>query len=209
MALGIKTGGRKAGTPNKATVERRLQIARGLEDARNHGRPLAKDRLGELLDLAFEMMTANQPCPARCMGANGGAQNGMDHQEFAAWFDRAAYVAQALAKYESPQLRAVAVAHTPISRPPAYDLTRLSERQLQQLKRLLVLASPSTLAYADPQKVANGGSIKRNEMGCDRTKPLVSDCGVSRSAGLVGGVQTGSPAAAAPSLMRRNGRRAA
>ena len=38
---GMKTGGRVRGTPNRATVEKRLEIARQLDDARNHGRPLA------------------------------------------------------------------------------------------------------------------------------------------------------------------------
>jgi hypothetical protein len=44
---GMKTGGRVKGTPNRATVQKRLQIARQLDDARNHGRPLAKDRIQE------------------------------------------------------------------------------------------------------------------------------------------------------------------
>jgi hypothetical protein len=47
MARGTKTGGRKAGTPNRATVERQEMAARALDNAKAKGRPLAKVLAGQ------------------------------------------------------------------------------------------------------------------------------------------------------------------
>jgi hypothetical protein len=88
----MKTGGRVRGTPNRAMVEKRLQTARQLDDARNYAKPLAKDRLDELLRVAFEMMPATKPITPNPAPA-GSKELGRcgNVAEFGAWFDRAAY----------------------------------------------------------------------------------------------------------------------
>jgi hypothetical protein len=58
---------------------------------------------------------------------------------FLIWFDRTFQVARELTKYQSSQLKALAVAHTPISRPPV-DLSRLYT--------ILKVAGPSNVAGA-------------------------------------------------------------
>jgi hypothetical protein len=50
--------------------------------------------------------------------------------DYIAWFERAASVAKALAPYQSPQLKALAVAHT--MRPSPIDLSRLTNKQGRQ-----------------------------------------------------------------------------
>lgn len=110
---GMKTGGRLRGTLNRATVEKRLEIARQLDDAKNRGKPLAKDRLDELLSVAFDMMAATKPVTADIITkARAGGDDKLGEwnvEEFGAWFDRAAYVAKELAKYQSPTFKAIAV----------------------------------------------------------------------------------------------------
>ena len=115
MARGTKTGGRKAGTPNRATVERQEIAARALDNAKADGRPLAKDRLDELLGIALGAMAAHQPITkdmvkkARALGNKTVKDNRGNWGGFGEWWDRAAYAAKELAKYQSPTFKAVSV----------------------------------------------------------------------------------------------------
>jgi hypothetical protein len=115
MARGTKTGGRKAGTPNRATVERQEMAARALDNAKAKGRPLAKDRLDELLSIALSAMTARQPITkemvkkARASGNRTVKESRGDWGGFGDWWDRAAYAAKELAKFQSPTYKAVSV----------------------------------------------------------------------------------------------------
>jgi hypothetical protein len=85
-----------------------------------------------------------------------------DFTAYLGWFERAGAMAKAL-PYQSPQLRAIAVAHAPMT-PSPVDLSRLSDKQLEQLRRLIQLAGPSNIAGggraderdADPLAIAGG-----------------------------------------------------
>ena len=119
MARGTKTGGRKAGTPNRTTVERQEIAARALDNAKAEGRPLAKDRLDELLGIAMGAMAAHQPITkdmakkARALGNKTVSESRGNWGGFGDWWDRAAYAAKELAKYQSPTYKAVSV-ETPL-----------------------------------------------------------------------------------------------
>jgi hypothetical protein len=119
MARGTKTGGRKAGTPNKLTVERQREAARVLGRAKVTARPLAKDRLGELLDVALGAMQQFQPITkemverAHAIGNTKVKERKGEWRGFGSWWDRAVFAAKELAKYESPQLKAIAMVQTP------------------------------------------------------------------------------------------------
>jgi hypothetical protein len=141
-----RIGGRQKGTPNRRTLQRQIEVARRLDDARNHGKPLAKDQIGDLLGVAMDAMGHFK--------GNGGSGKVDDWPNFGAWWDRAVFAAKELAKYESPQLRAIHVAQTDL-RPPVLDLTRLSVRQLEALAQLVQLAGPVNVA-GDGAKVING-----------------------------------------------------
>jgi hypothetical protein len=122
------------------TVRAREELAREIDEARRLRRPLAKDRLEQLADIAFEEMTAR-----RETSLTGNGEAVAARAEYAAWFDRAVYAAKELAKYQSPQYRAIAVSDVTVQRPPL-NLDRLSEKQLLQLLDLIVLAGPVTVA---------------------------------------------------------------
>ena len=64
MARGRKTGGRRRGTPNKATTEKALIAARAVADANVAGKKLAKDVLEGFMLLFSEMAGHHQPTPA-------------------------------------------------------------------------------------------------------------------------------------------------
>src|ERR1700722_7246171 len=124
MARGTKTGGRKAGTPNRATVERQEIAARALDNAKAGGRPLAKGRLDGLLWIPLGAMAAHQPITkdmvkkALALGNKTVKDNRGNWGGFGEWWDRAAYAAKELAKYQSPTYKAVSVA-TPQPSAPA------------------------------------------------------------------------------------------
>lgn len=146
--------------PRKATIEKieganiNEQIkaaARDLDRARQQGRPLAKDRLDELLGIALGAMTAFQRVTAEQVQADRERnpksklkeQKG-DWAGFGNWFDRAAYAAKELAKYQSPTFKAIAVAAAPgaaIEHEPDYEnVVRLgnpvaASRAYQQLMK--------------------------------------------------------------------------
>jgi len=130
---GERRGGRQKGTKNRKTVEREIieaevlrgKIAAGIAASP----PMGKATLEELLRIALTRMHEAMA---------GGEKT---YEAFLAWFDRTFVVARELTKYQSPQLRAIAVAHTPMT-PPRLDLSRLSDEQVKTLASLIVLAQP-------------------------------------------------------------------
>ncbi len=143
---GERRGGRQKGTKNRKTVEREI-IEAGIAAPP----PMGKATLEKLLTISLTRMD-------EAMG--GGART---YEAFLTWFDRTFHVARELTKFQSPQLRAVAVAHTDM-RPPVLDLKRLSVKQLDVLAQLVHLAGPANVAggervdeqNADPLAIADG-----------------------------------------------------
>src|SRR6266566_2795454 len=94
--------GRPKGSRNKATIEREIvaaevragRIASGLASLEVRG----KERLELLLDAAWRHMEE--------------AHAAANTQEYIDWFMRSLLVAKSLTPYQSPQYRAIAVAHT-------------------------------------------------------------------------------------------------
>jgi hypothetical protein len=125
MPGGARPGaGRKAGGKNKATLERELLAAKATIRQAKEGRELAKDVLERLmLDLdRFKSLAEGAAAlhkPPTAGELKAAAERGLslakgDWGLFGEWFDRAvgtardaATVAKDLAKYQSPQIRAV------------------------------------------------------------------------------------------------------
>ena len=107
MAKGQRSGGRKKGVPNKATLEKQINAAQVIDKARKEGRDLAVTVLERLMNLAEGACGLNRPTPQR-MILQGDKQNpDGDWGRFGEWFDRTAYCAKELAKFQSPQIKAM------------------------------------------------------------------------------------------------------
>jgi hypothetical protein len=107
MARGFKTGGRVKGSKNRATLER--EAATQIDAAIGGKQELAKDTLVRMMRLAE--------------GAAAVHRTKINDDEkhwdrFGEWFDRWAYVAKEAAKYQSPQMRAIAVMAPAPAAPP-------------------------------------------------------------------------------------------
>jgi hypothetical protein len=103
---------------NRKTIEREIIDAevRAGRIASGVSLPvLAKERLERLLDMAWRHMEE-----AFAAG---------DFTAYLGWFERSGAMAKALAPYQSPQYRAIAVAQTDM-RSPALDLDKLSAKQV-------------------------------------------------------------------------------
>jgi hypothetical protein len=61
MAKGKKTGGRSRGTPNKRTVEQAIVAERIVNEAQMAGKKLAKEQLGEFMELFAGLAASFQP----------------------------------------------------------------------------------------------------------------------------------------------------
>jgi hypothetical protein len=141
---GERRGGRPLGSRNKATIRREIIEKAALErqiDARAIAPIQGKLTLERLLGLALKHLDA--------------AIESGDKTEFAVCFERVLSAAKEVTKYQSPQLKALAVAHSDM-RPPPIDLDKLTAKQVQQLRKLLVLAGPSNVASARAQPGGNG-----------------------------------------------------
>jgi hypothetical protein len=73
-----------------------------------------------------------------------------DAKEYQVWFERATVLARSLTPFQTPQLRAIAVAHTGM-KPTPVSLDRLSDKQLEQLRELLRLMAPGNVAREPPK----------------------------------------------------------
>jgi hypothetical protein len=100
MAHGRKTGGRKLGSLNKATVQRALLAERAA--AEGAGKRLAKDVLQDFMELFVE--------------AAAHFRERGDWREFERWALHTVDCAKSLAPYQSPRLSALAIGHGAVSK---------------------------------------------------------------------------------------------
>lgn len=107
---GQRFGGRKAGVPNKSTIERTLRAEHEMLRARETGKKLAKDVLDEFMMLFAGMAAHHQPIPE---GQPIPAGRQPNEDKFEKWARLAVETAADLAKYQSPTYRAIAVTLPP------------------------------------------------------------------------------------------------
>lgn len=123
---GERPSGRAKGTKNKATIEREINAAQVIDRARKEGRDLAVTVLERLMNVAEGACGLNRPIPAKDLAA--GAQNNPDGDwgRFGEWFDRTAYCAKELAKYQSPPIKAM---EAPTPAPDPKDVEQRSRKR--------------------------------------------------------------------------------
>ncbi len=144
MAVGFKTGGKKKGSKNKATIARELQAAQQIWDAQGKsGREPALATLERLLgDLdrfkAIAEGAASLHKPPTQQELEKAATAGLalakgDWDLFGEWFDRAvgttrdaAKVAKDLAKFQAPEIKAV---DAPAPPPDPRDVDQRSRKR--------------------------------------------------------------------------------
>jgi hypothetical protein len=186
---GERRGGRRPGSRNKTTIERETVEAevRAGRIAAGIAMPiLAKEKLEFLLSAALRHMEE-----AFASGVMA---------DYIAWFERAGALAKALAPYQSPQLKTLAVAHTDM-RPSPIDLSKLTDRQLEQLRRLIQLAGPSN--------IPGGGRDGRNADALAIADSRPGSPTKSRSAALGANGRHVLPAFSPPAPLRKRSARAA
>jgi hypothetical protein len=110
---GQRFGGRTKGTPNKATVEKAIIAEQVTQRAQMQGRKLAKEVLDDFMTVFTGMAARVQPTYA----ADGRTLIGGDPNEFERWAVHARDTATALAKYQSPTMRAIEVRQAPQEAP--------------------------------------------------------------------------------------------
>ena len=104
---GQRFGGRIKGTKNRATIQREIEAAERVAQSRGKAKDAALTVLERLMQVAEGAAGLTRPASKREM-AEGKAQNpDGDWELFGDWFDRAAFCAKELAKYQAPQIRAV------------------------------------------------------------------------------------------------------
>lgn len=118
---GERRGGRRKGTPNKATLKRAEEIA---AQAKSSGRKLGREILSDFANIFAGLAAKHQP----------GSQED-NPGLFKEYGYKAAQIAQWLAPYETPRLATVTV------KDEALDLSRLTDDELAQLKRLTLRAA--------------------------------------------------------------------
>jgi hypothetical protein len=118
---GERRGGRAKGTPNKATVEKLAIAERVLNKSRMAGKKFAKEVLEELMSVSADMAAYFQPR----VGSMAPNPN-QSEKKFLKYARLAVATAKALLPYQSPKLRAIVVARSPISattaRQPVFTL---------------------------------------------------------------------------------------
>src|ERR1700687_5370250 len=119
MAKGKKTGGRQKNTPNKATLERQINAAQVIDRARKEGRDLAVTVLERLMNVANEMTLLARPGPKK-------REKTPNWDHFGDWFDRTVYCAKELAKFQSPQIKAMEAPSPP---PDPADVDQRSRKR--------------------------------------------------------------------------------
>jgi len=119
--------GRRHGGKNRATIERELKAV--AETGNLQGRELAKDVLDRMMKLAEGAAGFHQPpSPSEIQAAQAEGRQipTGDWDRFGQWFDRIAYCAKELAKYQSPQIKAV---DAPAPPPDPKDLEQKSRKR--------------------------------------------------------------------------------
>lgn len=123
---GQRQGGRPKGRKNNATIEREINAAQVIDLARKEGRDLAVTVLERLMNVAEGTCGLNRPKTAAQIKELVAAGQKLeeiyrgDWPLFGEWFDRTAYCAKELAKYQSPQIKSME-APTPAPNPADVD----------------------------------------------------------------------------------------
>ena len=99
--------GRKRGGKNKATIEREINAAAVIDRARKEGRELAVDVLERIMKLCEGAAGAFRPTTQRDVAAGNPTNPDGNEPVFGQWVDRWTYCAKELAKYQSPQVKAI------------------------------------------------------------------------------------------------------
>lgn len=112
MAIGAKTGGRAKGTRNKATIERETkalaELAAGAKAAERRGdTKLAISEMQKALVLAEGFAGKLKPEFTKDADGNIVVKDVGRFRLFGEWFDRWFNIQKELARYQSPQFRAV------------------------------------------------------------------------------------------------------
>jgi hypothetical protein len=124
MAKGKKTGGRERGSLNRRTLEKLAEVAREAQDVRTGGKKFAKEVLDELMATAMSFAAREQ---RRILDEEeatdpDGTPRGVASQEtydrFWIAMNAAGTFAKALAPFQHPTFRAIAVV-PPAAEPPA------------------------------------------------------------------------------------------
>ena len=162
MARGKKTGGRKRGTPNKATVERALLAERAAVEGKTAGQRLAKEVLEDFMRLFADMAaTADR-----------------NTEQFEKWARLAIETAKALAPFQSPRYSTVAVAASTITK--IEIVGGMSRRDFPELPAEIPLTDESgrpTVIEADPNGDADPDDI------AEPTGPAAADIGTTAAPG--------------------------
>jgi hypothetical protein len=124
---GARSGaGRKAGGKNKATIEREILAAQQIDAVRRGERRLAVAEMERALQIAEGFAGANQPEPIKDANGRVVQLKGGDIKLFGEWFDRWTFLLKELAKYQSPQIKAI---EAPTPPPDPADAERKNRRR--------------------------------------------------------------------------------
>lgn len=107
MAKRKKTGGRARGVPNKATVLAQTKRAEVIADMVDSGKPLAVTVLQKAMEFAEGAVAAYRPTMTAELTAGKVKNADGSHEEFGRWFDRWFRCIETMAKYQTPQMKAI------------------------------------------------------------------------------------------------------
>jgi len=147
MALGRKTGGRRPGSPNKATVALQNQVEARL-GKRINMRPNSKDEMRKcamvLSGLAERERQKGEPRIVEVRDENGKVverrKEGMDLGFLSELVEKAGKMWEKVCNFEWPRLSAVNVTHEPL------DLSQYTDEELAELERLHAIGRSPTRA---------------------------------------------------------------
>lgn len=108
MAKGRKTGGRiKGKSRNKATILRETKAAEVIAATIDSGKPLAITVLQKAMEFAEGAVATYRPTMAKEIEAGAAKNPDGSAEEFGKWFDRWFKCIETMAKYQSPQIKAM------------------------------------------------------------------------------------------------------
>lgn len=148
MPLGIKYGGRRKGTPNKATLEKRAKAAAAqmaAADAPLEMRELAKDTLVRIMAFCEGAVAACRPTTEAETAAGKAINPDGDWGRTLDWAKLWAWCSDKRAAYESPKLLGVAIAPAP----PSHDQVTVIDLDVFQGGHPVPPALPAPAARKD------------------------------------------------------------
>lgn len=108
MAKRAKTGGRIKGVSrNKATILKETKSAEVIAAMVDSGKPLAVTVAQKAMEFAEGAVAAYRPTMAAELAAGKAKNPDGSHEEFGRWFDRWFRTIEMMAKYQTPQMKAV------------------------------------------------------------------------------------------------------